>query len=180
MVWLSSGGWKVESSSEPDIGFEPSIRRSSALTIRPGVFNVVLLNVSNVRRLCFKSTKEAILHRVFHKCSILILFIIICYYYLPLLYEIANLHILKYFHILKEAVLSGILKFLDSGRKCWALDSGRWTLDATLWTLHSGHWTLLLTGSEQNQNPVSNSTLIKLMKIFWVQISKDIIVMLVL
>ena len=139
MVWLSSGGWKVESSSEPDIGFEPSIRRSSDLTTRPGVFNVVLLNVSNVRRLCFKSTKEAILHRVFRKCSTLILFIIICYYYLSLLYEIANLHILKYFHILKKAALSGILKFLDSGRKCWALDSGRWTLRFGRFTLDTGH-----------------------------------------
>ena len=51
---------------------------------------------------------------------------------------------------------------LDSGR--WTLDAGRWTmdpglstLDAKLRKLGSGHWTLLLTGSEQNQNPVSDS-----------------------
>ena len=36
---------------------------------------------------------------------------------------------------------------------------GLWTqvLDATLEKLETGHWTLLLTGSEQNQNPVSDS-----------------------
>ena len=39
--------------------------------------------------------------------------------------------------------------FLDSGRKCWTLDSegwtldiGHWMLDAGLWTLDSGRWTL--------------------------------------
>ena len=65
----------------------------------------------------------------------------------------------------------GIQEFLDSGRKCWALDSrrwsldarhwmldfGRWTLDARHWTLGSGHWTLPLTVPEQNQNPVSDA-----------------------
>ena len=44
---------------------------------------------------------------------------------------------------------------MDSGR--WNLDAGLWTLDATLKKLGIGHWTLLLTGSEQNQNPVSDS-----------------------
>ena len=33
-------------------------------------------------------------------------------------------------------------EYLDSGRKCWTLDSGRWTLDAGLWTLDSGLSTL--------------------------------------
>ena len=37
------------------------------------------------------------------------------------------------------------------------LDSELWTLHATFRKLGSGHWTLLLTGSEQNQNPVSDS-----------------------
>ena len=59
----------------------------------------------------------------------------------------------------------GIPEFVDSGRKCWTLGSelwflrsGHWTLETTLWTLSSGYWTLLLPGSEQNQNPVSNSS----------------------
>ena len=39
-------------------------------------------------------------------------------------------------------VKTGILGFLDSGRKSWTLDSRRWTLDAGLWTLDSGRWTL--------------------------------------
>ena len=51
----------------------------------------------------------------------------------------------------------GIPEFLDSERKCWTLDSGRWIVDATLWTLGSEHWTLSLTVSEQNQNPFSDS-----------------------
>ena len=38
----------------------------------------------------------------------------------------------------------------------WALGAGLLDLDAVLWTLDSGHWTLLLTGSEQNQNPISD------------------------
>ena len=80
-------------------------------------------------------------------------------------------------------LLLGIPEFVDSGRKrsgrwtpnaglwtldsrhgLWTLESGRWNLDAGLWTLDAtlkkvsiGHWTLLLTGSEQNQNPVSDS-----------------------
>ena len=65
---------------------------------------------------------------------------------------------------------------LDAG--LWTLDFVRWTLDARLWTLNIGlwtldaglwrqdatlnklgteHWTLLLTGSEQSQNTVSDS-----------------------
>ena len=36
----------------------------------------------------------------------------------------------------------GIPEFLDSGRKSWTLDSGRWTPDTGLWTLDSGRWTL--------------------------------------
>ena len=52
---------------------------------------------------------------------------------------------------------------LDAG--LWTLDAGRWTLDAGRWTLDAGFWTLnatlrklLSTGSEHNQNPVSDST----------------------
>ena len=45
---------------------------------------------------------------------------------------------------------------LDFGR--WTLDTGLWTLDAALRKLDSGHQTLLSTGSEQNQNPVSDSS----------------------
>ena len=49
-----------------------------------------------------------------------------------------------------HAERNGIPEFLGSGRKSWTLDAGSWTLDAGLWTLGS-------TGSEQNQNPVSDS-----------------------
>ena len=72
--------------------------------------------------------------------------------------------------------LDAVLWTLDSG--CWTLDSRPWTLDsgfrtlesggwildaglltlgATLRMLVSGHQTLLPTGSEQNQNLVSDS-----------------------
>ena len=44
---------------------------------------------------------------------------------------------------------------LESGG--WILDAGLWTLCATLRMLVSGHQTLLPTGSEQNQNLVSDS-----------------------
>ena len=52
---------------------------------------------------------------------------------------------------------------LDSGRwtleaGLWMLGSGSWTFSAELWKLDSGHWTLPLTVSEQNRNPVSDST----------------------
>ena len=43
------------------------------------------------------------------------------------------------------------------GSGCWTMDAGLWTLAPTLGILGSGHQTLLLTGSEQNQNPVSDS-----------------------
>ena len=36
----------------------------------------------------------------------------------------------------------GILEFLDSGRKSWTLDSGRWILDAILRTVDAGPWIL--------------------------------------
>ena len=39
-------------------------------------------------------------------------------------------------------VCLGITEFLDSGRKCWMLDSGRWTLNAGLWMLDSERWAL--------------------------------------
>ena len=38
----------------------------------------------------------------------------------------------------------------------WTLDTGRWTLGSRRCTLDAGLWTLLLTGSEQNQNPISD------------------------
>ena len=74
----------------------------------------------------------------------------------------------------------GIPEFLDSGRKSWTLDSGRWTLDAGLWTLDSrrwnlgaglwvlgsGPWTLLLTVTEQNQNPVYGLASLNYWKVF--------------
>ena len=41
---------------------------------------------------------------------------------------------------------------------CWTVDAGLWTLDSEHWTLDAGLRTLLLTGSEQNQNPVSDSS----------------------
>ena len=41
---------------------------------------------------------------------------------------------------------------LDPGR--WTLEAGIWTLDAIFWTLSSRNCTLLLTVSDQNQNPV--------------------------
>ena len=37
------------------------------------------------------------------------------------------------------------------------LEFGLWALDYGLPTLDARHWTLLLTGSEQNQNSVSDS-----------------------
>ena len=46
---------------------------------------------------------------------------------------------------------------LDASVGRWTLEAGFWTLEASLWTLSFGHWTLLLTGSEQNQNPESDS-----------------------
>ena len=71
---------------------------------------------------------------------------------------------LERFPLNKLSVSMGIPEFLDSGRKCWTLVSGRWTLDsglltldATSWRLGSGHWTLLLTVLKQNQNQVSDS-----------------------
>ena len=39
----------------------------------------------------------------------------------------------------------------------WMLGHGLLALDSGLPTLDSGPWTLLLTGSEQNQNSVSDS-----------------------
>ena len=35
-----------------------------------------------------------------------------------------------------------IPEFLCDGRKCWKLDSGRWTLDARILALHPGRWTM--------------------------------------
>ena len=38
----------------------------------------------------------------------------------------------------------------------WMANSGLWALDSGVPTLDSGLWSLLLTGSEQNQNSVSD------------------------
>ena len=64
----------------------------------------------------------------------------------------------------KEGTKEWHMEFLDSGRKCWTLDSGLWTLDPvpwtlddTLWTLGSGYWTPSSAVSEQNQKSVSDS-----------------------
>ena len=40
----------------------------------------------------------------------------------------------------KNIIFLGTLEFLDSGRKCWTLESGLWALDAGLWALGSGHF----------------------------------------
>ena len=53
---------------------------------------------------------------------------------------------------------------LDTGFR--ALDSRGWTLDSGLRTLYFGCWTLFLTGSEQNQNPVSRSVWLIYWKFF--------------
>ena len=57
--------------------------------------------------------------------------------------------ILFYFHYKKIMsvqhsfrVFKGVTEFLDSGHKCWMLDSGPWTLGAGLWMLYSRSWTL--------------------------------------
>ena len=34
------------------------------------------------------------------------------------------------------------MEFLDSGRKCWTLDSGLWTLDIRRYPLDAGFWSL--------------------------------------
>ena len=41
---------------------------------------------------------------------------------------------------------------LEASVECWTMDAGLWTVGAGLWTLYT-----LLTGSEQNQNSVSDS-----------------------
>ena len=82
--------------------------------------------------------------------------------------------------VLQKYYKTGIPEFLDSGRKCWTLDSGRWTLDPGIWTLHhglwtlgatlwslgSGHWIVSLFVSEENQNPVSDSAWLYYWKFF--------------
>ena len=52
---------------------------------------------------------------------------------------------------------------------CWTLDPGCSVLNTGLWTLHfglSGHLLLLLTCSEQNQNPISDSVWLNYWKFF--------------
>ena len=83
----------------------------------------------------------------------------------------------------------GIQEFLDSGRKCWALDSRRWSLDARLWMLDFGRWTLdaglwtLDTVVDCSRTESESSfwrCLIKLLNILWVRISKDPMTILIL
>ena len=79
-----------------------------------------------------------------------------------------------------------ILVFLYSGRKCWTLGSGRWTLDAGCWTMDSECWTLgsgswaVVDYFRIESEPSFWFCLIKLLKILWVRISKDIMVTFVL
>ena len=79
---------------------------------------------------------------------------------------------------------------LDTG--LWTLDSGRWTLDAGRWTLNAGLWTLDCGLSMPDVGLLALNTisdcfrtkseasfwfcLIKLLKILWVWISKDLMV----
>ena len=90
---------------------------------------------------------------------------------------------------------------LDAGRWTltdgrWTLDSGRWTLDPGLWTLNVGRWTLDAGCYTLNVGLWALDTivdcfktkseasfwfcLIKLLKILWVQISKDLMITLAL
>ena len=60
---------------------------------------------------------------------------------------------------------------LDAGfwkldMRLWTLDTELWALDAALWTVGSGHWTLLLIGSEQTRNPVSDSAWLNYLEVF--------------
>ena len=75
---------------------------------------------------------------------------------------------------------------LDSG--CWTLDTGRWTLDAVLWTLDTGLWTLdagrwaldTIVDCFRTKSEASFwFCLIKLLKILWARISKDLMITLV-
>ena len=75
----------------------------------------------------------------------------------------------------KNIIFLGTLEFLDSGRKCWTLESGLWTLGPRCWALGSRQWTLLLTGE-----PSFCFCLIELLKILWVRFSKDLMVTLIL
>ena len=70
----------------------------------------------------------------------------------------------------------GIREFLDSRCKCWMLDFGCWTLDTGCWALNTGCCHCFRTESE----PSFRFCLIKLLKILWVQISKDLMVTFVL
>ena len=89
---------------------------------------------------------------------------------------------------------------LDAG--LWTLDTGLWTLDAGLWTLDSGHWTLdsrrwtldvgcftldaglwaldTIVDCFRTKSEASfRFCLIKLLKILWARISKDLMITLV-
>ena len=69
---------------------------------------------------------------------------------------------------------------LDAGR--WTLDAGRWTLDAGCYTLNAGLWALdtIVDCFKAKSETSFWVCLIKLLKILWVWISKDLMVTLVL
>ena len=69
---------------------------------------------------------------------------------------------------------------LDSGR--WTLDAGCWTLDAGCYTLNAGLWALdtIVDCFKAKSETSFWVCLIKLLKILWVWISKDLMVTLVL
>ena len=80
-------------------------------------------------------------------------------------------------------IQSSKIKFrtLDAG--LWTLDSGRWNLDSGLWTLDYGHytwnaglWTLdtVVDCFRTELKPSFWICLIKLLRILWVQVSKDL------
>ena len=45
--------------------------------------------------------------------------------------------------VLQKYYKTGIPEFLDSGRKCWTLDSGSWDLNSAPWTLDPARYTLV-------------------------------------
>ena len=85
------------------------------------------------------------------------------------------------------AMQMGLGEFLDSGCKCWTLDSElctldseRWNLDAGLWMLNTGHWTMdtglwmldiVIVCFRGESEPSFWFCLIKWLKTIWVRIS---------
>ena len=71
---------------------------------------------------------------------------------------------------------------LDTSVECWILDAGPWTLDARLWMLDSGLWTPdTVVDWFRTESELSFwFCLIKLLKILWAGIFKDVIAKLIL